>query len=118
MKRFVLSLVLAGVLFGVTVASASADPGSHNPNVQYRTFTCSDGNTYHGGFVGIAANFFLVDSTRVFALKLFTTISPSGEVQTFNYGINGFDPSTLLTCSYTDPSGAFNIFQGFLTPKS
>ena len=53
----------------------------------------------------------------MFALKFFTTISASGEVQTFNYGIKGFDPSTLLTCSYTDPSGAFNIFEGFLTPR-
>jgi hypothetical protein len=118
MKRFVLSLVLVGVLSGLTVASTSADPGSNNPKVQYRTFTCSDGNTYHAGFVGIAADFFLVDSTSIFALKSFTTISPSGEVQTFNYGIKGFDPSTLLTCSYTDPSGAFNIFEGFVTPMS
>jgi hypothetical protein len=118
MKRFVLALVLAGALFGLTVASASADPGGNNPNVQYRTFSCNDGKTYTGGFVGIAANFFLLDSTSVFVFKDFTTISPSGEIKTYNYGIKGFDPARLLTCTYTDPQGAFNIFHGFLTPKS
>ena len=118
MKRFVLSLVLAGVLSGMALASAGADPGPNNPNVQYRTFFCNNGKSYSAGFVGVAANFFLVGSTSVFALKDFTTISPSGEVKTYNYGISGFDPSTLLTCSYTDPQGAFNIFHGFVTPRS
>jgi hypothetical protein len=118
MKRVVVVLVLVGVVFGLTVASASADPGSNNQNVQYRTFFCDNGNSYNAGFVGVAANFFLVDSTSVFDLKDFTTISPSGAVQTYNYGIRGFDPSTLITCSYTDPQGAFNIFSGFLTPRS
>jgi hypothetical protein len=119
MKRLVLSLVLAGVLLGVTAASASADPGSNNPQVQYRTFTCDNGNTYNAGFVGVApGNFFLVDSTSMFAIKVFTEVFPSGEVKTFNYGIPGFDPSSLITCSYTDPQGVFNIFSGFITPRT
>jgi hypothetical protein len=119
MNRLVLSLVLAGVLLGFTAASASADPGSNNPQVQYRTFSCDNGNTYSAGFVGVApGNFFLVDSTSVFAIKVFTEVFPSGEVKTFNYGIPGFDPSSLVTCQYTDPQGVFNIFSGFLTPRS
>jgi hypothetical protein len=54
----------------------------------------------------------------MFAIKVFTEVFPSGEVKTFNYGIPGFDPSSLVTCSYTDPQGVFNIFSGFLTPRS
>ena len=119
MKRVVVVLVLVGVVFGLTVASASADPGSNNKNVQYRTFSCDNGNTYNAGFVGVApGNFFLVGSTSMFALKVFTEIFPDGTTKTFNYGIPGFDPSSLLTCWYTDPQGVFNIFQGFLTPRS
>ncbi len=119
MKRLVLPLVLASVLVGFTAAAASADPGSNNPIVQYRTFSCDNGNTYNAGFVGVApGNFFLVDSTSMFAIKVFTEIFPDGTVKTFNYGIPGFDPGSLLTCSYTDPQGVFNIFQGFLTPRS
>jgi hypothetical protein len=113
MKRIVTLLVLAGAL--ATVASASAEPGNNNPNIEYRTFSCSNGVTYTGGFVGISANFFLVGSTNVFVFKEFTTYLPSGP-ETFNYGIKGFDPSTLLTCSYTDPDGNYNVLQGFITP--
>jgi hypothetical protein len=51
-------------------------------------------------------------TTSVFALKDFTTISPSGAIQTYNYGIRGFDLGALITCSYTDPQGAYNIFFG------
>jgi hypothetical protein len=120
MKGFLLLLVLAGVLMAFTVASASADPGS-SPQVQYRTFSCDNGNTYSGGFVGFAsADFFIVDSTSTFAIKIFTEYtSPGGDaIATFNTGISGFDPSTLVTCSYTDPQGIFNVFSGFLTPRS
>jgi hypothetical protein len=117
MKLFVLFLVVAGVLMAFASASASADAGS-SPQAQYRTFTCDDGNTYTGGFVGFAsADFFLVDTTDTFAIKVFTEFLPSGP-KTFYTGISGFDPSTLVTCSYTDPEGIFNIFSGFLTPSS
>jgi hypothetical protein len=118
MKGFVLLLVLAGALLAFTVSSASADPGSTNPQVQYRTFTCNNGNTYSGGFVGIApADFFIVGTNDTFAIKIFTEFLPSGP-KTFYTGISGFEPSALVTCSYTDPQGIFNIFSGFLTPRS
>jgi len=97
---------------------ASADPGSNNPRVQYRTFSCDDGNTYTASFVGFASgSFHLVDSTRIFAIKIFTEYFPSGEIKTFNYGVRGFDPSSLVTCSYTDPEGVRNVFSGFFTPR-
>jgi hypothetical protein len=119
MKRLVLPLVLAGSLFGFSVPAAGADPGSKNVNVQYRTFSCDDGNTYSAGFVSpVSSSFFLVGSTNVFAIKVFTEIFPSGEVETFNYGIPGFDPDSLVTCSYTDPEGVLNIFSGWFTPRS
>jgi hypothetical protein len=116
MKGFVLPLVLAGALLAFTIASASADPGSANPRVQYRTFTCDNGNTYSGGFVGMApADFFIVGTTDTFAIKIFTEFLPSGP-KTFYTGIQGY-PGPLVTCSYTDPQGIFNIFSGFLTPS-
>jgi hypothetical protein len=118
MKRLVLLLLLLGVL-GFATASASADPGSNNSRVQYRTFSCDNGNTYNGGFVGFASgSFFIIDSTTVFAIKVFTEYFPGGGSETFNYGINGFDPSTLVTCQYTDPQGVLNVFSGFFTPRS
>jgi len=100
-----------------TVASASADPASNNPPVQYRTFSCDDGNTYSGGFVGFAsADFFITGSTSTFAIKVFTEYLPSGPV-TFYTGIQGY-PGPLVTCTYTDPQGILNVFSGFLTPIS
>ena len=117
MRRFLFLLVVGGALVAPTVASASADPGSNNPQVQYRTFTCDNGNTYSGGFVGFAsADFFIVDSTTTFAIKVFTEYLPSGPV-TFYTGIQGY-PGPLVTCSYTDPQGILNVFSGFLTPIS
>jgi hypothetical protein len=118
MRQVVLLVMLVGVLFGSGVIPAKADPGGNNPKVQYRTFSCDDGNRYDAGFVGPSASFFIVDSTSVFAIKIFTEIFPDGTVKTFNYGIRGFDPSTLLTCSYTDPQGVLNVFSGFITPSS
>jgi hypothetical protein len=118
MKRFVLLLVLAGALMAFAVASASADPGTsgNNPQVQYRTFTCDNDQTYSGGFVGFAAaDFFINGTTRTFAIKVFTVFtSPQ---QTFYTGIQGY-PGPLITCSYTDPQGIFNVFSGFFTPIS
>jgi hypothetical protein len=117
MRRFLLLLAIAGALMASTVASASADPSSNNPQVQYRTFTCDNGNTYSGGFVGSAsADFFIVGSTTTFAIKIFTEYLPSGPT-TFYTGIQGY-PGPLVTCSYTDPQGIFNVFSGFFTPIS
>jgi hypothetical protein len=113
-----LALVLASM---IALPVASADPGSNNPIVQYRTFFCDNGNTYNGAFVGVApANFLLVGTTNMFELKVFTEYTaPGGQViKTFNTGINGFDPSTLVTCHYTDPAGIYNVFSGFITPRS
>jgi hypothetical protein len=121
MKRLLL-LTLTIVFFGFSVASATADPSTSgsNPQAQYRTFTCSDGNTYSGGFVGFSsANFFIIGSTGTFAIKVFSEYtSPGGTlIATFPTGIQGY-PGPLLTCTYTDPQGIYNVFEGFFTPKS
>lgn len=118
MKRLALALVLAGLLLSLAAATAGADPGSNNPNVQYRTFSCDNGNGYSAGFVGPSASFFLTDSTSMFVMKIFTEYFPTGGSKSFNYGIKGFDPGSLLTCWYTDPQGVYNLFQGFFTPNS
>jgi hypothetical protein len=114
-----LAAALASV---IALPVASADPGISNPKVQYRTFSCDNGVTYTNAvFVGFASGSFLLsDSTSVFAIKVFTEYtSPGGDViATFNYGLPGFDPSELLTCSYTDPAGIYNVFSGFITPSS
>jgi hypothetical protein len=119
-KRFLLLLILTGVLFGFSAASATADPSTsgNNPKTQYRTFSCNDGNSYSGGFVGFAsADFFIIGSTGTFAIKVFSEYtSPGGTlIATFYTGIQGY-PGPLLTCTYTDPQGIYNVFQGFFTP--
>ena len=120
MKRFVLALALASALLAISAAPASADPGSNNPKVQYRTFQASDGNTYTGAFVGKApASFLLVGTTDVFVIKTFTGYTaPGGQVLfTKDTGLKGFGPSTLITAHYTDPAGIYNVFSGFITPR-
>jgi hypothetical protein len=94
MKRLLLLLILTTVLFGFSVASATADPSTSgsNPQTQFRTFTCSDGNTYSGGFVGFSsADFFIIGSTGTFAIKVFSEYtSPGGTlIATFPTGIQG-----------------------------
>src|SRR5215468_8021678 len=99
MKRFVLLLVLAGALTAFSVPSAGADPSTsgNNPQVQNRTFTCDNGQTYNGGFVGnAAANFFISGTTSTFAIKVFTEFT--SPPKTFNTGIQGY-PGPLITCS-------------------
>jgi hypothetical protein len=118
MKRLVLLLAVAGVSMAFTIASATADPGTsgNNPQVQYRTFTCDNGQAYSGGFVGVAAaDFFINGTIRTFAIKVFTEFT--SPPKTFYTGIQGY-PGPLITCSYTDPEGIFNIFSGFFTPNS
>ena len=95
-----------------------ADPAAANPQVQYRTFSCDNGQTYDGAFVGVApGNFLLVGTTSMFAIKVFTEYFPTGGSETFNYGSPGFDAGSLITCSYTDPTGILNVFSGFITPR-
>ncbi len=119
LKSLLIAAAALAAVFTFAAASASADPGTSNPQVQYRTFSCDNGNTYSGGFVGFASgSFFVIDSTTVFAIKVFTEYFPEGGSKTFNYGIPGFDPGTLVTCSYTDPQGVLNVFSGFFTPRS
>jgi hypothetical protein len=124
MERAMMRRMLGIVVLALGLASvlappvASADPGTNNPQVKYRSFSCDNGKTYNAGFVGPSGSFFLADSTSVFAIKIFTEVLPSGETKVFNYGLPGFNSNSLVTCSYTDPQGVFNIFSGFFTPRS
>ncbi len=115
MRRGIIGALLAIAMLAAMAPSAAADPSANNTNVQYRTFTCADGNTYTGTYVGISANFLLVGTTNTFVITTFTEYLPTGP-ETFNYGVKGFDPSQLVTCSYRDPAGIYNVFSGFITP--
>lgn len=117
MKRLLTTGLLAVAVVTGTSTPAMADPGAANPQVQYRTFSCDNGATYDVAFVGPSASFLIQGSTSIFAIKVFTEYFPSGEVKTFNFGVAGFEPSSLLTCSYTDPQGVLNVFSGFITPR-
>lgn len=117
MRRRVLPLALAAALVAVNAASANADSTS-NPTAQYRTFACTDGHAYTGWFSGPGASFQIVGSTAVFAIREITLSFPSGQVATYDYGVQGFDPSSLITCQYTDPQGVVTTFSGWLTPRA
>lgn len=120
MRRILAAAIIAASLsIAIGAPTVSADPGAANPKVQYRSFTCDDGGTYDGAFVGFnSGNFFIVDSTSVFAFKVITLYYPSGDVASYNYGLPGFDPSSLITCWYTDPQGVFTVFSGWFTPRA
>ena len=121
MRTTLVSVALAAMgsalALGVIAGPAGAAP-TNSKNAFAGMAMCDNGQSYSAGFVGPSASFFLVDSTSKFVMKIFTEIFPDGTSKTFNYGIKGFDSKSLLTCSYTDPQGVFNIFQGFLTPRS
>src|SRR5512133_3649589 len=89
-KRLLRVLLAAAAASLVAAPVASADPSSNNPQVQYRTFSCDNGQTYSAAFVGPASNFLLLDSTSMFVIKVFTEIFPSGETKTFHYWTPGF----------------------------
>ena len=122
MNHKIMGVTIAGAgliaALALSAAPAAADPGPHSPQAQPRTFTCDDGNTYTGGFVGNAqADFYVDGSTKTFAIKRLTIFDPSG-TQIFNTGINGFDTKPLTTCTYTNPEGVFHKIEGFFTPRS
>lgn len=63
MNHKIVGVATAGVglvaALALSAAPAAADPGPNDPKVQYRTFSCDDGNTYTGGFVGRRTGQFL-----------------------------------------------------------
>jgi hypothetical protein len=45
-------------------------------------------------------------------------LGPGGNDESDDRGIHAFDPSSLVTCTYTTPSGNFVTVIGFFTPRA
>jgi hypothetical protein len=120
-RTFIVSLLGAGVL--VLSASAVADPGSNNPNALTRTLACDNGRTVAATFAGEAgSNFNVSVDQSVFIYKRIVIDRPplgtGGNDETDERGIHAFDPASLVTCTYTTPSGNFVTVVGFFTPRA
>ena len=113
--------LVAGLL--LIAAPAVADPGDNNPNTLTRTLTCDNGRTVDATFAGDAgSNFNVSIDESVFIYKRIVIdrppLGPGGDDETDDRGIHAFDPSSLVTCTYTTPSGNFVTVIGFFTPRA
>jgi hypothetical protein len=100
-----------------------ADPGTNNPNTLTRTLACDNGRTVVATFAGEAgSNFNVAIDESVFIYQRIVIDRPplgsGGDDETDDRGIGGFDPASLVTCTYTTPSGNFVTVIGFFTPKA
>jgi len=96
----------------------TADVSSNNPNSATRVLNCDNGQSVTVRFAdGANSNFQVTSSTGVFAVKMLILVFPSGEIITKDTGIQGFDPSSLVTCRYTNPQGIQVTVTGFFTPR-
>lgn len=117
MKRHLLVGLLAVAVGGISTVAASADP-ANSPNSVTRTLACDNGRTVDATFVGLeGVNFNVTVDKSVFIFKTITVVRPSGAVEVDDRGIQGFDPASLTTCTYTTPSGSFVTVVGFFTPR-
>jgi len=119
--RTCIGLLVGGLL--LIAAPAVADPGSNNPNTLTRTLACDNGRTVSATFAGEAgSNFNVSIDQSVFIYKRIVIdrppLGPGGDDETDDRGIDAFDPSSLVTCTYTTPSGNFVTVVGFFTPRA
>ena len=118
--RTCIGLIAGGLLIA---APAVADPGSNNPNTVTRTLECDNGREVATTFAGEnGSNFNVSIDQSVFVYQRIVIdrlpIGPGGADETDDRGIRGFDPSSLVTCTYTTPSGTFVTVIGFFTPRA
>ena len=114
--RIILLALAASVL---AVPVASADPGPNNPNTLTRTLSCGNGRTVDATFAGLeGVNFNVSIDQSVFVFKTITIVRPTGAVEVDDRGIEGFDPASLTTCTYTTPSGSFVTVIGFFISRA
>ena len=116
MKRILLMVLLVVGVGAMGAVEASADPVS-SPNVETRTLACDNGRTVEATFAGAGVNFNVSVDQSVFVFKTITIVRPSGAVEVDDRGIQGFDPASLTTCTYTTPGGSFVTVIGFFTPR-
>ena len=119
--RTCIGLVAGGLLLIAT--PAVADPGSNNPNTVTRTLACDNGRTVVATFAGDAgSNFNVSIDESVFIYKRIVIdrppLGPGGDDEIDDRGIQAFDPDSLVTCTYTTPSGNFVTVIGFFTPRA
>jgi hypothetical protein len=119
--RTCIGLVAWGLL--LIAAPAVADPGSNNPNTVTRTLACDNGRTVATTFAGEnGSNFNVSIDQSVFIYKQIVIdrlpLGPGGVDETDDRGIHAFDPTSLVTCTYTTPSGTFVTVVGFFTPRA
>ena len=119
--RSCVGLIAGGLL--LVAAPAVADPGSNNPNTVTRTLACDNGRTVAATFAGEnGSNFNVSIDESVFIYKRIVfdrlPLGPSANDETDDRGIQAFDPSSLVTCTYTTPSGTHVTAIGFFTPRA
>ena len=119
--RMCIGLIAAGLL--LTAAPAVADPGSNNKNTVTRLLACDNGRTVAATFAGEnGSNFNVSVDQSVFIYKQIVIdrlpLGTGGADETDNRGIQAFDPTSLVTCTYTSPSGTFVTVVGFFTPRA
>jgi hypothetical protein len=119
-RTLTIGLLACGLL--VLSSSAVADPGGNNPNTLTRTLACDNGRTVVATFAGEAgSNFNVSTDESVFIYQRIVIdrapLGPGGDDETDDRGIRGFDPASLVTCTYTTPSGSFVTVIGFFTPR-
>jgi hypothetical protein len=118
--RSCIGLIAGGLL---VAAPAVADPGSNNPNTVTRTLACDNGRTVASTFAGEnGSNFNVSIDESVFIYKRIVIdrlpLGPGGDDETDDRGIQAFDPTSLVTCTYTTPSGNLVTVIGFFTPRA
>ena len=120
-RTLIIGLLACGLL--VLSSSAVADPGSNNPNTLTRTLACDNGRTVEATFAGESgSNFNVSIDQSVFIYQRIVIdrppLGPGGDDETDDRGVGGFNPASLVTCTYTTPSGNFVTVIGFFTPRA
>ena len=119
MKRVLAPALAVACL--IVAAPVHADPD--NKNTLSRTLTCDDGRTVTAVFAGEnGSNFNVTTDESVLLYSQIIIDRPplgaGGNDETTTRGLQGQDPASLVTCTYTTPSGNHVTVIGFFTPRA
>lgn len=112
-----------GLLVGCLAMAAPANADPDNKNTLIRELACDNGRTVEAVFAGEnGSNFNITDDETVFLYNQIIIdrlpLGEGGNDETTTRGLKGQDPDSLVTCTYTTPSGNFVTVVGFFTPRS
>jgi hypothetical protein len=115
-----ISLLLVAACLALA-APAHADPD--NKNTLTRTLTCDNGRTVQAVFAGENGSNFNVtvdQSVLIYSQIIIDRLplGPGGADETTTRGLQGQDPDSLVTCTYSTPSGSHVTVIGFFTPRA